>query len=210
MRTLNSPHPFVNTFMAAISYAMYAINTADKARVITYLKKVQGKSDDFISSLPQRYWHKHPAIRRYLKPKGQMEKDTIAVFKHWLDANLFVDGKNFFTEGIKGTEYEFNKIIALMSGGYLSDPVGEGIEIYHKVHTIKKTLDWPEEQQVHIYRCVRGTSQLEGYHSHLHKATRDCSQIGPQLAEAKLMDFNFRFAYSSLVKNTDAFDTGFF
>lgn len=57
-----------------------------------------------------------------------------------------------------------------------------------------------------VYRSLRGTSHLEGYHSHLHKATRDAPNHGAVLSQSLLLDLNFRFSIESAARNVDEHD----
>ena len=195
IRSLNQSHPLVQRFIADIAYAMYELDAGDVKAVKDVLRKA-GKTEAQIDALGKRYFHRHKSVRRYLKPKGQLERDVDRVFKEWKVADTFseVHG-SLFLEGEGGTEHEYAKLRALMKGGWLSDPPRTDFPVYHKVGTTASGLP--------IYRCVRGTSQLEGYHSHLHKATRDAPNHGPLLAECKLLDLNFSFSYNGYVKNTE-------
>ena len=68
--------------------------------------------------------------------------------------------------------------------GLLSDP--PGVCLYYKVRTLKTGLV--------VYRCIRGTSALEGYHLHL-RASRDprARTASPRLQHAESMWFDWRW-----------------
>ena len=89
-------------------------------------------------------------------------------------------------------------IKALAKGGWLSDPAATAGKPFPMHIVVGDSLPKSGLQR---YRTLRGTSHLEGYHSHLHKATRDAPNHGPVLATALLRDLNHRFSIDSATKN---------
>lgn len=208
LQTLAQGHALTQSFLKDISLAMYEIDEHDRQRVISYLregdaaKKRAPMSEEDIAALPEfRYWHHHPAVKRRLRmaegPNGMLAEFD-GVIQKWLSAKTYVNGKVLFTEGQFGTETMCAKVRALIRGGYLSDPVGFSMHI----DVSRKGARLPR------YITKRGNSQLEGYHRHLHKVLRDISNAGPELADIKMLSFNYQCCIDGGVRNRHEFDLG--
>mmetsp|Transcript_3789 Transcript_3789/g.9061 ORF Transcript_3789/g.9061 Transcript_3789/m.9061 type:complete len:321 (-) Transcript_3789:146-1108(-) len=193
--SLSLKHPLLGAFMADISHAMYKPDQEDQNKVRAYLTKTGTDPTTF----PKSYFHRHPCIRRYLKQPGELVAALDIVWHQWQSAtsrHILKQG-DIFTEGDGGTAVEHAKFRALAKGGWLSDPAATA-----EVFPIHIAVGDPlPKSGLQRYRSLRGTSHLEGYHSHLHKATRDAPNHGPTLAAALLGDLNHRFSIDSASKN---------
>mmetsp|Transcript_3788 Transcript_3788/g.9053 ORF Transcript_3788/g.9053 Transcript_3788/m.9053 type:complete len:328 (-) Transcript_3788:146-1129(-) len=193
--SLSPKHPLIGAFMADNSHAMYKPDQEDQNKVRAYLTKTGTDPTTF----PKSYFHRHPCIRRYLKQPGELVAALDIVWHQWQSAtsrHILKQG-DIFTEGDGGTAVEHAKFRALAKGGWLSDPAATA-----EVFPIHIAVGDPlPKSGLQRYRSLRGTSHLEGYHSHLHKATRDAPNHGPTLAAALLGDLNHRFSIDSASKN---------
>ena len=197
IRSLSPGHGCIGSFIRDLSYAMYEIDDGDKQKVKRYLRKT-GRDPDDGFLFPRSFWHGHACIRRRIKAKGRLAAAVESVWNTWVSATNTLDvktGQDLFTEGNDGTHVEFAKFKSLCENGYLSDP--EGMEMSRAVGPPLP------KSGLQVYRSLRGSSHLEGYHCHLHKATRDAPNHGPVLAQALLRDLNFRFSLDSSNKNVD-------
>jgi hypothetical protein len=66
-----------------------------------------------------------------------------------------------------------------------------------------------EEGEMIKYLCLRGTSQLEGYHAHLNALLKG-SNYSPRMADALIKLFNFRFSVTAGVSNRGQPNFGMF
>ena len=51
------------------------------------------------------------------------------------------------------------------------------------------------------FRCIRGTSSLEGYHRHVRKLFKSC--CSSKVAHASLIEFNYRWNIKAAVQNRE-------
>ena len=194
LQTLVVGHPLIGSFMTEFSLAMYELDAEDQERVKKELRR-DGKTAEEIAALSLfKFWHHHPAVKRRVRqPDGP--KGLVAEFdkflNRWRDADTMTAGRLLFTEGDFGSEVMIAKVRALMATGYLSDPIGYAMHINVAA----------EGARLPRYITKRGNSQLEGYHSHLHKCMRDASNVGPELADFKMLAFNFRCSVNAGIRN---------
>ena len=164
-RSLTNNHRLVAPFMADLAYAMYSIDEGDVKKVKAHLRS-QGHDPEDKRLFPKKYFNNHKCIRRYLKQKGELTAAIDLVWQTWcntftLDKDVNAD---LFTEGDHGTRQEYATFRALCKGGWLSDPDPKTFQMHRKVGK-------PGPGGLPVFRSLRGTSQLEGYHCHLHKVS---------------------------------------
>ena len=115
-------------------------------------------------------------------------------------APIFSGEKPLFTDGPNGTEAAMARLRSLMQHGYISDPPANEFPMHIIINHTSEGLP--------VYICKRGNSQLEGYHSHLHRTMRDAPNHGPELADLLMLDFNFAYSVRAAIKNRGVTDFG--
>lgn len=206
LQTLTMDHPFTGAFMQGLSMVLYELDMQDVQNVKDVLKKGTPRraamSQEAIDELPLfAYWHHHPSVKRRLRtavgPDGMIAKFD-EFWSKWLRCDC--GEKPLFTEGPNGTEVAMARLRSLMQNGYISDPPASQFAMHIE---IRRTADG-----LPVYICKRGNSQLEGYHSHLHKTMRDAPNHGPELADLLMLDFNFGYSVRAAIKNRGVTDFG--
>ena len=122
-------------------------------------------------------WFAH-RVRRHIPEPKELEKgirEVVQLFAACEDAKT---GKQLFTPK---TWKVFTNIITHVRKGCLSDM--PGYNYYYVVGVTKE--GYP------IYKCVRGTSPLEGYHHHLRMLVEQCC-MSPRLLISLLRCFNYQ------------------
>ncbi|KAK3272878.1 hypothetical protein CYMTET_18848 [Cymbomonas tetramitiformis] len=206
LQTLTHSHVYVHRFMSELSLVMYELDDTDMERVKEHLKKedLQARTprnamtDEEINRLPLfQFWHHHPSVKRRLRQADDMCDLFDKMVNKWKQSITWCNGKPLFTEGADGTMVMLARFRALIIGGYLSDP------------------DFPMHINIELdptilprYITKRGNSQLEGYHAQLHKILRHAPSHGVVLAEAKLLEFNYRFSVECAYRNRRARNHG--
>ena len=166
-------------FIVAVSDALFRILPGERYRILKHVRKM-GMTKKQIKNLRRRYWRLRA---RYSSPepsviiKGLF--DVYVFFRDMPDPDC--ETRKFFKHDHADI---FKKEIKYVQLGLLSDP--PGVCMYYKARTCKTGLV--------IYRCIRGTSALEGYHLHL-RASRDprARHAGPRLQHSESMWFDWRW-----------------
>lgn len=164
-RSLTKNHGLVGNFLSDLAYAMYSLDENDVKKVKKHLRS-KGHDPEDKQKFSKKYFHNHKCVRRYLKQAGQLTIAIDAVWDAWTRTITYDREVNadLFTEGDQGTAKEYAMFRALCSAGYLSDPDPKVFPMHRKVGK-------PRAGELQKYRSLRGTSQLEGYHCHLHKVS---------------------------------------
>ena len=92
--------------------------------------------------------------------------------------NLFkkaVDPQNKFNFFSPEHKQQFDKMIKYVKRGLLSDP--PGIDMYIELPRHRQ----PKHGKFTLYRCLRTSSAVEGYHQHLSRAIHVCAKIAGSL-----------------------------
>ena len=206
LNSLTMDHPFTGAFMQGLSMIIYEVDMVDVQRVRAALKsgtpRRAAMSEEQIDALPWfSYWHHHPSVKRRLRaasgPDGMVAKFD-EFWARWLRCDC--GEKPLFTDGPNGTETAMARLRSLMQHGYISDPPANQFPMHIIINHTSEGLP--------VYICKRGNSQLEGYHSHLHRTMRDAPNHGPELADLLMLDFNFGYSVRAAIKNRGVTDFG--
>ena len=193
--------PLCKLFIIMMRDAMLVVNTEDEARLKAFLRR-WGMTEDEIARLPKKYFltRCRRAIPRpeILVHRMQLVYDMFEDKKMANGASVFKKGgkKGYFQQSM---EAEHASIMFHAAHGCISDP--PDLNMYLEIG--RRGDGSP------IYRCVRGTSQLEGFHHHLADVVHGwvCS---PELMDAAVMEFVHRWNIDARIRANGERDFGFY
>ena len=175
-RVLSKDHGAFGAFMARLSDAFFVPSQSDIAFIKTMLRKA-GLSEDQIKSKPWNYYKRR--VRRRVPPRKILEREFIRVvslFAKVVDAKT---GKPLF--GPRAWSL-YKSTLKHIRRGCLSDV--EGLSYYVEIGE--------DSNGVPLFKCIRGTSALEGFHQKIRQLIRGFN-ISPRYAIAVLHEFIYRW-----------------
>ena len=170
-------------FCTATSDALYKIREGELERLNAHLRR-RGMAEDQIKKIPRRYVRR--MVRRFIPEPDVLERDLTKVYDFFKGLKDAETGQAFFRAGHKK---RFDNEMRYVRKGYLSDH--PDVELY----VPKKKL----ATGFVVYRCLRTSSPLEGYHLHL-RETRKASSLkaGPRWHDVVMNEFDFRWIIRAL------------
>ncbi|KAG5181441.1 hypothetical protein JKP88DRAFT_182209, partial [Tribonema minus] len=140
-------------FCTPISDAIFQMLPGERERVTAHLRAL-GMTDERIRHVPRRYWRRYC---RYTIPAPEVLcrrlQSVYAFFRELADPGAPYP-RPFFNAKHASI---FKNSMWYIKRGYLSDP--PAMDMYVEAKTLATGLV--------VYRCLRSTSPLEGYHLHL-------------------------------------------
>lgn len=170
--------PLFKMFMRMTSEAIFKMLPGEYKRVRAHLI-AEGLSEEAVKKVPWKYWRRRC---RYTCPEPErIIRGLLDVFNFFKDLDdPLRPGHKFMASGAAGI---FEKEIAYVQKGFLSD--FPGMEMYRVVGKNKRT-------GLVVYRCLRTSSALEGYHHHLRLALSTLAKgCGLATETARCMIFDF-------------------
>ena len=181
--------PLFGLFMHHMMNAIFKDNEHDLSIAKTWLAKVRGFTPEQISRVSPQWFRRH--VRRVVPEPKELAERVAAVYAEYQD-KLKADGDIFFRQG--NGEHAMHVVHAGVMkhilSGCLSDP--PGVNLYYCVHETKDGLP--------TFRCVRSSSQLEGFHFHLRRIIRGYYS-SPLLVDAILLSFVHSWNLTAAVRN---------
>lgn len=175
-RTIPKGHSLHKQFSTAFSKTMLIPDEGDKHRMVEYLQKKGTTFDKQYIAQNDWLWKR---VRRYVPEPNVLYPIVKEFFDCW--GAIICTGKKIplFTPD------SWNKsqsILHDIQKGWVSDP--KGISMY--------VLEWVDKHGFNIYRCLRGTSDVEGaVHTHIRKNFASLN-ASPPLADCILADWRHR------------------
>jgi hypothetical protein len=170
-------------FCRACSDALYKVEPGDKAKLIEVLKS-RGMSDADIKKVRRSYFRRRC---RYCIPDPQTLVDNLeAIFALFDGLTDPKTGWSFFSSDARS---RFDMALKYVRAGFLSDPPGMAMYV-----AIGQTRDG-----VVVYRCLRTSSSVEGYHQHLSRCVSACAKsAGTEWLDLLRQKFDFCWTVRSL------------
>lgn len=208
-RTLRKSHGAYHHFLSRLRDAFFVVNEDDmrnlkqilKARWLARRKKMNPLAEEkelekiVDAAVEARFvenyaWFAH-RVRRSIPPPAELEaalRRVVDTFAYVKDATT---GLQLFTPK---TWVAFKSTIVRIRKGCISDHPDVN---YH--YLVGTTADgYP------MYRCIRGTSPLEGYHHHLRMLVAQ-SCVSPRLLISLLRCFNYRWNNDMALSTMETF-----
>jgi hypothetical protein len=187
-RTLKLKHGAAHAFLARLRDAFFLVCKEDINAICTFLEK-QGLSEDEINKKKNEDWVFFLQHCRRAVPGSK-----ILLYRFDKVCNLFGNLEDAKTKEPLFREETKKKIKNLrvhIKKGCLSDV--PGIPLYHVACK-------DSQSGLPVYRCVRGTNSIEGYHRHLRRLlAMYCGS--PRLVHSILLEFNYRWNVRMAIKN---------
>jgi hypothetical protein len=172
-------------FCSAVSDAVFKEDPERRKAVIEHLKKM-GVDSEKIKRVKRRFFRKK-GIYTIPKPR-RLYQDLLAVFEFF---SLIIDPSTAMPFFHNTARKIFEQQMKYVKAGYLSDP--PGMTMYVKIGAMTTGLP--------LYRCVRSTSALEGYHLHLRQTvSAGGKNASPRWHDAVTNYFDFRWCVKALRK----------
>eukprot|EP00611_Tribonema_gayanum_P023838 TRINITY_DN509_c0_g1_i2.p1 TRINITY_DN509_c0_g1~~TRINITY_DN509_c0_g1_i2.p1 ORF type:complete len:1113 (+),score=278.26 TRINITY_DN509_c0_g1_i2:813-4151(+) len=172
-------------FCTAVSEALFQVLPGERERVSQHLRAL-GMSDEQIKLVPRKYWRQHC---RYVIPSPEVLCPRLhAVYNFFKDLMDPTHSRPFFNSD---HAKRFLNQMKYVKAGFLSDP--PGVCMYVKIKTLTTGLA--------IFRCLRTTSALEGYHVHLRQiCIAGATAASPPWLESITNAFDFRWCVKALLR----------
>ena len=189
-------------FCTATSDGMFEVREGERERVKAHLRTIFKQKTDtaefavaelkadaervdaLIKRVPRRYWR---GRCRYTIPRPErLACRLLLVYEFFKDLDDPETGQPFFHPG-HGVRVMTE--LAYVAAGYLSDH--PSIELYAPLRELKTGFQ--------IYRCLRTSSALEGYHYHLEHALAACAKAcSLRYTDLVLNEFDWRWVVRAL------------
>ena len=190
-RTLKKSHGAFRPFMAQFRDCFMMLYKTDVDAVIEYLRVKKQLSEAEIAYQRKYYnWkffvkncrRKIPEAHELLKRFDKL----VEVYSKVKDART--EEPLFRPDTLK----ELKKLRSHIEKGCLSDPPGVPLYVFKGWNTLG----------LKVYRCLRGTNSLEGYHRHYRRVRRVFhSCLSPAFAHLKLRWYNYRWNMDRGISN---------
>ncbi|KAG5183509.1 hypothetical protein JKP88DRAFT_245150 [Tribonema minus] len=174
-------------FCTPISDAIFQMLPGERERVTAHLRAL-GMTDERIRHVPRRYWRRYC---RYTIPAPEVLcrrlQSVYAFFRELADPGAPYP-RPFFNAKHASI---FKNSMWYIKRGYLSDP--PAMDMYVEAKTLATGLV--------VYRCLRSTSPLEGYHLHLRQTlAAGAVTSSPRWQECVTNTFDFRWCVAALLR----------
>ena len=189
--------PLFPLFAMAVSSAVYTEDERkDPTTKLTRREEVTNHLLHTLKVLPNdlkrinwSYWRLK--LRFFIAPPQKLYMALLRVYNLFKDIKCPKSGVSFFKLAHKKT---FDQAMTYVKSGHLSDP--PGIELY----TLRKTLRAVQGQAgLKIYRCLRTSSPLEGFHAHLARCVCQMARgMGSMRLAMIVRAFEFRWNIHAL------------
>jgi hypothetical protein len=192
--TTSKQHILFHLFMACLRDAVFYL---DPREVEQYraAKVAEGMPREEADRLPKSYFIKYGKCVRVIPSRIELAirvQSVIELFDGLADAdgNLLITAKS---------KKQLQNNMEHIWADCLSDP--SGVNMYYDIST--------SDGGAPKLATIRGTSQLEGYHKQIRQMLK-AKRITPELFEALLMLFNYRWNTNADIKHCAAHDYGFY
>ena len=183
--------PLFGVFTNCMRGALF-INDEEEMEVHRDFLVARGMQREDADALGNSYFAKH--VRRWIPPPDELFTRIEAVFQFFASLKFPAAEVPLISE--KAREVHANQMQHVLNGCLSDVP---GLSMCHVIGF--NSYGMPK------YRCERGSSQLEGYHVHLRECIR-ARHLSPELADAILQEFNFRWNANAASKNLYGHDYG--
>jgi len=184
--TVGSQHPAHSEFLSKLSAAIFTTNRIDLHQLRDTLG-IQGADDAVFQSVTKAQLRRF--CRRDMNPKVTLIDNLNLIFKHFQE---LAGDEPLFTQK---THDVHAATIEHINAGRFFDPTD--LPLYAEKTVLKNGL--------RVWRCMRGTSQLEGFHGHLRRWLR-AGIMSPVLLHALLQDAIAQWNHNCGVRNRRATD----
>lgn len=164
--------PAYKAFRQMLRHAFYIEDETDRRFAEQYLITVRGLTPQQVREWPAHWFRKH--VKRLVPPPSILAQRVQLVYNSFQDWRK-QDGELLFRQG-NGKDAMAKvhaDVMTHIQHGCMSDP--PGVCMYYVVHRTKEGLP--------TYRCLRSSSQLEGFHLHLRKIF-DSWNVSPLVADS--------------------------
>ena len=158
---------YFSEFLQRLSEAIFGPPNATDLRMLKDTLKIGGADDSVFQSIPKS--HLRRFCRRSINCASTLMRNLEAVVNKFTNIN----GDHLLTDK---TRQVHECTLGNINNGLFFDPPGH---LYSEKTKLKNGLT--------VWRCVRGTSQLEGFHGHLRRWLR-AGIMSPVLLHALLQD----------------------
>jgi hypothetical protein len=145
--------PLFGRFMHDLSLAMFVLDKGDMQELKSWLQNKRGFSLEDVEKLPLAHFIRSRSVRRYIPAPLELASRLSKVVSTWEDA-VMADGRPLFRQK-SGSNLGMLQIHANMLRhvltGCLSDPPNMNMYCLSKIGP----------SGLKIYKCIRGSSQLE-------------------------------------------------
>jgi hypothetical protein len=170
-------------FCTMVSSAIFILVEGEDDRLKDDLRK-RGFSETYIDALPRSRYRK---LCQYSVPPPRELADRLIKVYLFFSVLKEPGNNNYFF--IPGHSKRFATSMEHVLKGLLSDP--EGMEMYLPLRVTKSGFQ--------IYRCLRSSSQLEGYHLHVNETFKAGGKAaGPMYKECVVNSFDFSWNVACL------------
>lgn len=178
-RVVSKDHGAFGAFMARLSDAFFIPSQSDIAFIKKALRNA-GMSEDDIKKKPWSYYKRR--VRRLVPSPKILEREFKRVCAMFADVPDAKTGKKLFGPRAKSV---YKSTLKHIRKGCLSDV--DGMAYYVQVGE--------DSFGIPLYKCIRGTSALEGFHQKIRQLIRGFN-ISPRYAIAILTEFIYRWNHS--------------
>ncbi|KAG5186586.1 hypothetical protein JKP88DRAFT_309481, partial [Tribonema minus] len=176
-------------FCTSMSEALFQLLPGERERVAAHLRTLDPTmTDERLKRVPRAYWRRY--CRYTIPPPTVLYHRVQAVYTFFsmLNDPAAPTQRPFFTS--KHAKI-FDNSMGYIKQGLLSDP--PHMDMYARVRTLQTGLV--------VYRSLRSTSPLEGYHLHLRQAlVAGAVASGPRWLESVTNTFDFRWCVKALLR----------
>ena len=153
----------------------------DKQRWRDMLVGQTGWDDDRVNRLPRKYWHRGRC--RFIRPSPSAVVESLITIVNFFSQLTDPESNTSFLS--RGWKHKFKVSVSYVLKGWLSD--NPDAELY--LDTGKKS------HGLTIWRVMRSTSQLEGYHQHYRLMISACAlTMLPQAFDLLAQHFDFKWS----------------
>jgi len=178
-KVLSKQHGAFGSFMARLSDAFFVPSQDDLEFIREALRKA-GLSEEDIKAKSWQYFK--PRVRRHVPKPKILEQDFKCVVNLFANLEDAETGLPFFNAKAWGV---YRSTLKHIRRGCLSDKTG----MKYYVHIGDDSMGIP------LYKCVRGTSALEGFHQKIRQLIRGFN-LSPRLAIAMLYEYVHRWNHN--------------
>jgi hypothetical protein len=165
--------PLFGRFMHDMALAMFVLDKRDMNELKDWLQINRGLSEEVVQKLPLAHFIRSRSVRRYIPAPLELASRLSKVVSGWEDA-IMADGRPLFRQKSKSNvgmlQIHANMLRHVLTG-CLSDPPNMNMYCLSKIGP----------SGLKIYKCIRGSSQLEVRlrqtlrryrHAHMHACMR--------------------------------------
>lgn len=185
-KLLKKAHGAWRPFMARLRDAFFLVSRHD-VEVVESSLRAKGHSDTEIQNVKYNEWAFFLKFCRRIIPNAyELERRLQKVYDTYAGICDAKTGEPLFRAQ---AHKAYKNLLCHVRAGCLSDPAG--VNLY---------FEDGYEQGIRVWRCIRGTNSLEGYHKQK-RVLVSRTVASPKLLHYLLLEYNFRWNIRMAVKN---------